>query len=87
MAIDLTPRWENFAVYLPAMQHGFATTVDNTQKNRNVTKNREFPNGINLADLDFLNPKTIYLYMIVFSLCLKKIIIVLPWITNRFYII
>ena len=58
MAIDLTPRWNNFAVYLPAMQHGFATTVDNTQKNKNITKHREFPNGINLADLDFLNPKS-----------------------------
>ena len=58
MAIDLTPRWDNFAVYLPAMQHGFASAVDDTLKNKKVSKNRDFPVGISMVDLDFLNPKS-----------------------------
>ncbi len=58
MAIDLTPRWENFAVYLPAMQYGFASAVDDTLKNKKVSKNRDFPSGISMVDLDFLNPKS-----------------------------
>lgn len=54
MAVDLSPRWENFAVYLPAIQYPFASTVkDNSQ-----IKNREFPTSIKLTDLDFLNPKS-----------------------------
>ncbi len=54
MAIDLTPRWENFAVYLPAMQFPYANAVDS---NKQLGK-RDFPAGIKLKDLDFLNPKS-----------------------------
>jgi len=58
MAIDLTSRWDKFAVYLPAMQHGYANAVDDIAKNKRVSKSREFPNGITMVDLDFLNPKS-----------------------------
>lgn len=54
MAIDLTPRWDHFAVYLPAMQYPFASAVDNNKG----LGDREFPKGIKLTDLDFLNPKS-----------------------------
>jgi hypothetical protein len=54
MTIDLTPRWEKFAVYLPAMQYHYASAV-NTNK---MLKGRDFPKGIKLTDLDFLNPKS-----------------------------
>jgi hypothetical protein len=55
MTKDLTPRWKDFAVYLPAIQFPFASTVD-SDKNRD--KKRPFPKGISLRDLDFLNPKS-----------------------------
>jgi hypothetical protein len=55
MTTDLTPRWKDFAVYLPAIQYPFASTVDD-DKNRD--KKRPFPKGIKLTDLDFLNPKS-----------------------------
>jgi hypothetical protein len=55
MTTDLTPRWKDFAVYLPAIQFPFASTVD-SDKNRD--KKRPFPKGIKLTDLDFLNPKS-----------------------------
>ena len=58
MTIDLTPRWENFAVYLPAIQHHYSSAVANTLQNRNLSKNREFPSGVTMIDLDFLNPKS-----------------------------
>ena len=58
MSIDLTPRWDKFAVYLPAMQYGYASAVDDTAKNKKVSKSREFPSGITMVDLDFLNPKS-----------------------------
>ncbi len=54
MTINLTPRWDNFAVYLPAMQFGYSSSVDDTVKNKKISKNREFPNGITMVDLDFL---------------------------------
>ena len=54
MAIDLTPRWDKFAVYLPAMQHGYASAVDSNK----LLKGRDFPKGLKLTDLDFLNPKS-----------------------------
>jgi hypothetical protein len=54
MAIDLTPRWDNFAVYLPAMQFPYASAV---ASNKMLGK-RDFPKGIKLQDLDFLNPKS-----------------------------
>ena len=50
MAIDLTPRWNNFAVYLPAMQFPYASAVAINK----MLGEREFPKGINLKDLDFL---------------------------------
>ena len=54
MAIDLTPRWKNFAVYLPAMQYHYASAVDNNK----LIKGRDFPKDLKLTDLDFLNPKS-----------------------------
>lgn len=54
MSIDLTPRWENFAVYLPAMQYHYASAVDNNK----LIKGRDFPKDLKLTDLDFLNPKS-----------------------------
>jgi hypothetical protein len=54
MAIDLTPRWDKFAVYLPAMQYHYASAVDNNK----LLKDRDFPKDLKLTDLDFLNPKS-----------------------------
>ena len=53
--IDLTKRWDPFAVYLPSIQFPYAKTVD-TDRQRD--KSRSFPKGIKLTDLDFLNPKS-----------------------------
>jgi len=55
MGLDLTPRWDNFAVYLPSIQYGFATAVDADKKR---DKNRAFPANIKMTDLDFLNAKS-----------------------------
>jgi len=55
MAIDLTPRWNDFAVYLPAIQSWYSTNV---YTDRNRDKQRPFPEGITLKDLDYLNPKS-----------------------------
>jgi hypothetical protein len=54
MSNDLTPRWDKFAVYLPAMQYHYASAV----KDNKPIKGREFPNSIKLTDLDFLNPNS-----------------------------
>jgi len=54
MSIDLTPRWKNFAVYLPAMQYHYASAVDNNK----LIKGRDFPKDVKLTDLNFLNPKS-----------------------------
>ena len=54
MAIDLTPRWDKFAVYLPAMQYHYASAV----KDNKPIKGREFPTSIKFTDLDFLNPNS-----------------------------
>ena len=54
MAIDLTPRWDKFAVYLPAMQYHYASAVDNNK----LLKGRDFPADLKLTDLNFLNPKS-----------------------------
>lgn len=54
MAIDLTPRWDKFAVYLPAMQYHYASAVDNNK----LLKGRDFPKELKLTDLDFLNTKS-----------------------------
>jgi len=55
MTIDLTPRWKDFAVYLPALQFGYASDVVD---NKRLKKDRNFPQNIKLTDLDFLNPKS-----------------------------
>jgi hypothetical protein len=55
MAIDLTPRWKDFAVYLPAVQSWYSTMV---YSDRARDKKRPFPKGITLKDLDYLNPKS-----------------------------
>ena len=54
MTIDLTPRWDKFAVYLPAMQYHYANAVNSNK----MIKGRDFPKEIKLTDLDFLNPKS-----------------------------
>ncbi len=55
MAIDLTPRWNDFAVYLPAIQSWYSQHV---YSDRARKKDRPFPKGIKLQDLDYLNPKS-----------------------------
>jgi len=55
MAVDLTPRWREFAVYLPAIQSWYSTMV---YSDRFRDKKRPFPKGITLKDLDYLNPKS-----------------------------
>ncbi len=55
MGIDLTPRWKDFAVYLPAIQDWYSKEV---WSNKNLDRDRPFPEGIKLTDLDFLNPKS-----------------------------
>jgi hypothetical protein len=55
MGIDLTHRWDGFAVYLPAIQEWYSKEV---WSNENLYKDRPFPNGLKLKDLDFLNPKS-----------------------------
>jgi hypothetical protein len=51
--IDLTPSYDQFAVYLPALQTQFARAVGKKGK-----KNRQMPTGISMWDLDFLNPNS-----------------------------
>lgn len=51
--IDLTPRWDDFAVYLPSIQKQFARAVMGK-----ADKARPMPEGVKLKDLDFLNPKS-----------------------------
>ena len=55
MAIDLSPRWDEFAVYLPAIQEWYSKNVHSDSKR---DKSRPFPDGIKLTDLDYLNPKS-----------------------------
>lgn len=55
MGINLTPRWKDFAVYLPAIQSWYSTMVHSGKK---LDKKRSFPSGIKLQDLDYLNPKS-----------------------------
>jgi hypothetical protein len=51
--IDLTPRYDQFAVYLPALQTQFARAVG-----KRGEKDRQMPTGISMRDLDFLNPNS-----------------------------
>ena len=53
MAIDLTPRWDNFAVYLPAIQKSYAKAAYKIED-----RDRVMPEGITQKDLNFLNPKS-----------------------------
>jgi len=55
MSIDLTPRWKDFAVYLPAIQSWYSKEVNS---NKILDKTRPFPKGIAIKDLDYLNPKS-----------------------------
>ena len=55
MALDLTPRWENFAVYLPSIQYSYAAAVVSDSKR---DKSRPFPEKLKMTDLNFLNPKS-----------------------------
>jgi hypothetical protein len=48
---DLTPRWDNFAVYLPSIQKAYAKAAYKTGD-----KTRVMPDGITMKDLNFLNP-------------------------------
>jgi len=52
--IDLTAKYSDFAVYLPALQKSYALATAKATR----PKNRPFPKGINMRDLDFLNPKS-----------------------------
>jgi len=54
VSINLTPRWDKFAVYLPAMQYHYASAV----KDNKPIKDRDFPTSIKFTDLDFLNPNS-----------------------------
>jgi hypothetical protein len=54
MSIDLTPRWDEFAVYLPSIQQGFAKDV----YVKRAPTNRLFPTDLKMSDLDFINPKS-----------------------------
>jgi hypothetical protein len=54
MSIDLTPRWDKFAVYLPALQYHYASAVEDEKP----PKKRDFPKGLTMEDLDFLNPNS-----------------------------
>lgn len=54
MSIDLTPRWDKFAVYLPALQYHYASAVEEEK----APKKRDFPKGLTMEDLDFLNPNS-----------------------------
>ncbi len=49
--INLSKQWDDFAVYLPAIQKGFAKAAFNKGD-----KNRVMPQGITMRDLNFLNP-------------------------------
>ena len=46
MTIDLTPRWDKFAVYLPAMQYHYASAVENNK----LLKGRDFSKDLKLTD-------------------------------------
>ena len=54
MSIDLTPRWDKFAIYLPSIQQPFAKAV----YSKRAPKDRVFPTGLKMSDLDFINPKS-----------------------------
>ncbi len=49
--IDITPRWDNFAVYLPSIQKHFAKAAYTVGD-----KSRVMPTGVTMKDLNFLNP-------------------------------
>ncbi len=49
--IDITPRWDNCAVYLPSIQKHFAKAAYSTGD-----RSRVMPQGVTMKDLNFLNP-------------------------------
>ena len=55
MSNDLSPRWDEFAVYLPAIQEWYSKNV---HANKKLEKSRPFPNGLKISDLDYMNPKS-----------------------------
>lgn len=48
---DLTPRWDNFAVYLPSIQKAYAKAAYKLGD-----KKRVMPAGVTMKDLNFLDP-------------------------------
>jgi hypothetical protein len=48
---DLTPRWDNFAVYLPSIQKAYAKATYKLGD-----KKRVMPAGVTMKDLNFLDP-------------------------------
>jgi hypothetical protein len=50
---DFNKRWDNFAVYLPSIQKGYAKAAS-----RADDKTRTMPKDVTLRSLNFLNPKS-----------------------------
>lgn len=50
---DITPRWDNFAVYLPSIQKSFAKAAY-----KNGDRTRPMPANVGMKDLNFLNPNS-----------------------------
>ena len=48
---DMTPRWDNFAVYLPSIQKAYAKAAYKLGD-----KKRVMPAGVTMKDLNFLDP-------------------------------
>jgi hypothetical protein len=53
---DFNKRWDNFAVYLPSIQKGYAKAVS-VEGEKARDKKRPMPKDITMRSLDFLNPK------------------------------
>jgi hypothetical protein len=50
---DISPRWDNFALYLPSIQKQYAKAAYSTSKLQ-----RPMPDSLTMKDLNFLNPKS-----------------------------
>jgi len=50
---DLTPRWDNFALYLPSIQSTFCNTLK-----QSIPNSRNFPSGLSMKDLNFWSGKS-----------------------------
>jgi hypothetical protein len=53
ISTDISPRWDNFALYLPSIQKQYAKAAYSTSKLQ-----RPMPDGLTMKDLNFLNPKS-----------------------------